>query len=783
VRTVKAATDRSTAKALLPVWAQEAALVRVGETWRYFKGTQEPSSPTLAWRQLAFDDRAWATGISGFSYGYGEEYDEPTRLLDFGTTYLTVYARKSFTLPNGVQPQWLTLRIDYNDGFVAYLNGTEVARRNLAGETGSFVPFAAPATAAHLRGQSEEIDLTPFLSLLQQGTNVLAIQVHASTPPDYTFSLLPELLCNFTRGPFVQNASTNRIQVIWKTSQASDTLIQYGTTPALGTSLALAGAVTTHVATLEGLAPDTTYYYRVRSRTSQAAVTSELATFRTLKISGPVSFVVLGDSGSGSVAQYKIAEQLRRANPDLVMHIGDVVYPLFTTNLVDPRCFSVYQPHMKSTPFYFAIGNHDLYVGDFAYLDAFFLPTNPVTGTEHFYSFDHGDAHFTVLLQPYANQYLLTPGDIQYNWLTNDLATTTKPWKFIFMHVPIASSGAHRFDDYAQFGTPDNIDIRNAVLPVAARYGVQMIFTGHDHNYERFNPMNGVYSVVTGGGGVQLRWLAELDKASSQFRLLQHCLKVTVENDEFVMQAIDTEGQVFDSVTIRRALPPPKLYASAWNTPQIEIDLPDDTDGNINGQRFNFTGDPIPTMPGKFSNLGRVFVNNDQTNLYVGFEQSMIYSEANIFLFIESPKLSGVTNMIGIENGIVDPGGRGADGLDFLENLSFRNFAPGIGVLLGDEFADYPARSFARPGPGFNIGQGAFYLGRQVRDVTGGHLKLVLELGRATRLQAFALDIHQSIERQLRSIVGQSFHDMRDRLGPGGLTVGKLVDRVHRASR
>jgi hypothetical protein len=131
------------------------------------------------------------------------------------------------------------------------------------------------------------------------------------------------------------------------------------------------------------------------------------------------------------------------------------------------------------------------------------LPKNPATGTEHFYSFDHGDAHFSVLLQPYASQYLLTPGDMQYNWLTNDLATTAKPWKFIFMHVPIASSGAHRFDDYAQFGTPDDIDIRNALLPVAAQYGVQMIFTGHDHNYGRFNPMNGVYSVVTGGGGVQ----------------------------------------------------------------------------------------------------------------------------------------------------------------------------------------------------------------------------------------------------------------------------------------
>src|SRR5438128_1871456 len=118
---------------MLSLRAQEAALVRVGENWRYYKGTQEPSSPAPAWRNIAFDDSAWAAGISGFSYGYGEEYDEPTRLPDYGTTYLSVYARKMFVLTNLARIQWLTLRIDYNDGFVAYLNGTEVARRNLAG--------------------------------------------------------------------------------------------------------------------------------------------------------------------------------------------------------------------------------------------------------------------------------------------------------------------------------------------------------------------------------------------------------------------------------------------------------------------------------------------------------------------------------------------------------------------------------------------------------------------------------------------------------------------------
>jgi hypothetical protein len=113
-----------------------------------------------------------------------------------------MYARKTFVVTNLAQVRWLTLRIDYNDGFVAYMNGVEVARRNLAGPPGSFVPFNALATATHLRGLSEEIDLTPLMPLLRPGTNVLAIQVHASSELDSNFALLPELLGNLRGGHF-----------------------------------------------------------------------------------------------------------------------------------------------------------------------------------------------------------------------------------------------------------------------------------------------------------------------------------------------------------------------------------------------------------------------------------------------------------------------------------------------------------------------------------------------------------------------------------------------------
>jgi len=155
----------------------------------------------------------------------------------------------------------------------------------------------------------------------------------------------------------------------------------------------------------------------------------------------------------------------------------------------------------------------------------------------------------------------------------------------------------------------------------------------------------------------------------------------------------------------------------------LESKPPDDGDGNIKSQTFDFIGAPIPTLPGGFSNLGRVYANNDSRNLYIGFEQVMIYGDNNIFLFIDSRRLAGITSMAGIGNSIIDPDGQGADGLDCLENLSFTNFAPAVGCILGDEFADSPYRYFVRPNLGLNIGQGIFRLDAEVRDLPGARLQ------------------------------------------------------------
>jgi MBG domain (YGX type)/Bacterial Ig-like domain (group 3)/Calcineurin-like phosphoesterase len=715
--------------------ADEISLVRVGEVWSYRTGTNAPSTPITNWTSPGFDDSAWSQGLSGFTTFFTVDYKEAT-LWQGAENYHSVFLRRRFNVADTSAVKWLILRMNYDDGFVVYLNGHEIARHGLTNNPVAFDDFAESHPFTFQGGAAEEFDVSASAGQLSVGENLLAIEVHtAATNESFNTNgmrLVPELLANFQRGPFIQNATTNSMQVIWRTPVLADSVVDFGTNQILGSEISDSTLTTNHVLTLTNLLPGSQYFYSVRSTTGGVTAVSTTNSFHTLKMSGDLSFLVLGDTGTGLPEQYAVANTMLQTEADLVMQSGDVIdIPYFTFGLEDTRCLSVFRRQMRSVPFFFALGNHEVDNGALgtAYLATFHLPTNSVTGTSHFYSFDHGDAHFVVLYMPFYIEipalaaFKLFEGSDQYNWFTNDLASSSKPWKFIVVHHPLASSGSHRNDHYSGSELTDAQVLQNLILPVAARYGVEIIFNGHDHDYERFNPINGVQLIANGAGGSLMNGIQDQrDGASSQFYTVPEFLKITVQGDSLFLQAITTNGNVFDYMSLRRTPPPAQLYESSWHTPIVETASANDGHGNINGQTFDFVGTPILTVAGKFSNLGRVYVNNDFTNLFIGFDQGMFYSNNNVFLFIETPGKSGVTNLIGLGNGIAD-NVEGVDGLDFLENLSFTNFAPSVACLLGDEFADGQFRNFSRPGMALNLGQGVFGLDRGFTNVPGIRLQ------------------------------------------------------------
>ena len=157
-------------------------LVAPGATWRYFPGRDDPPAD---WRSFEFDDAAWQAGPAGF--GYGDD-DDATVLDDMQGNYPTVFIRTSFELDPAIAARVasVVLGVDYDDGFVAYLDGVEVARRNV-GPTGA----ADLATGNHEAGAVEEFAVD--VELLREGRNVLALQAHNGTLDSSDLTLDPFL--------------------------------------------------------------------------------------------------------------------------------------------------------------------------------------------------------------------------------------------------------------------------------------------------------------------------------------------------------------------------------------------------------------------------------------------------------------------------------------------------------------------------------------------------------------------------------------------------------------
>jgi hypothetical protein len=160
------------------------SLVLAGEEWKYFPGT---TSAGKEWFSTGYDDGEWKIGKGEIGVGRG----------DFKTkigTVPSVFLRKKFTVHRPKDIAALALHIDYEDGLIVYLNGQEVARRNMGRE--EFVDYDKPASAAHETvlhrgGVPEYIDLTFQKSILKKGENLLAIQVHNDRPssPDLSASV------------------------------------------------------------------------------------------------------------------------------------------------------------------------------------------------------------------------------------------------------------------------------------------------------------------------------------------------------------------------------------------------------------------------------------------------------------------------------------------------------------------------------------------------------------------------------------------------------------------
>ncbi len=162
-------------------------LIEPGDTWTFFRGAAAPSEPPDAWYHIDFNDADWETGESGF--GYGDDDDE-TELDDMQDNYLAVYIRKEFTLDTVPASGQVVLEIDFDDGFIAYLNDDRAEERD-------HMPLGVATfetqASSHEAGTPERYSLGLASDVLVEGKNVLAIEGHNVSKGSTDFSLIPAL--------------------------------------------------------------------------------------------------------------------------------------------------------------------------------------------------------------------------------------------------------------------------------------------------------------------------------------------------------------------------------------------------------------------------------------------------------------------------------------------------------------------------------------------------------------------------------------------------------------
>jgi hypothetical protein len=198
-----------------------------------------------------------------------------------------------------------------------------------------------------------------------------------------------------------------------------------------------------------------------------------------------VLFAIIGDSGTGGRPQYQVGEQMTRARSvfpfEFVIMLGDNIYGSERPQDFVKKFELPYKALLdQKISFYASLGNHD------DPTQRYYKPFN--MNGERFYTFTKGDARFFALDSNYMDQP-------QLKWLEEQLSRSNDRWKIAFFHHPIYSSGARHGSE---------VDLRTRVEPLFIKYGVDIVFAGHEHFYERLVPQKGIY-YFTQGGSAKLR--------------------------------------------------------------------------------------------------------------------------------------------------------------------------------------------------------------------------------------------------------------------------------------
>ena len=257
-----------------------------------------------------------------------------------------------------------------------------------------------------------------------------------------------------------------------------------------------------------------------------------------------LSFVAVGDNGSGGRQALAVAERMAltyQAAPfGLVALLGDICYYGNFRRRFDTVFRRPLGPLLDAgVGFELAIGNHDsaLHFSDEG-LDAIEAELELLGTPGRYYTTSHGPVDFFYLDSSVPGLYGPRASE-QLEWLDDALASSANQWKVVALHHPPYSSGVHGSTPGAQ----------ERLVPLLSRHHVDLVLSGHDHDYERVEPQDGVTYVVSGGGCKTTRVGRSAFTAVAERTL--HFLHVDVVDDRLTGTCIREDGTVADRFTLR----------------------------------------------------------------------------------------------------------------------------------------------------------------------------------------------------------------------------------------
>jgi 3',5'-cyclic AMP phosphodiesterase CpdA len=255
---------------------------------------------------------------------------------------------------------------------------------------------------------------------------------------------------------------------------------------------------------------------------------------------GSVRFAAIGDMGTGETPQYEVAQQMavsRQAFPfDFVIMLGDNIYGGSTPKDFERKFEVPYKALLDAgVKFYASLGNHD------NPNERFYKLFN--MNESNYYTFKKGNVRFFVLDSNYMDEKQLA-------WLERELHDAGNgDWKICFFHHPLYSSGkAHG----------SSVELRRLIEPLFVKYGVDAVFSGHDHVYERVKPEKGIYYFVEGSSG-QLRRgnLGSTAITEEGYDTDRTFMLIEIAGDEMYFQTLSRAGTQVDSGVLRRPVRTP----------------------------------------------------------------------------------------------------------------------------------------------------------------------------------------------------------------------------------